>query len=209
MKTRSILALSLLLAPPLGAQTLSQDAKAAFANWHLKTDPSIPAGFVGPGSRRFLGNSITWSAEPAMQAAAAQTVAQITTEMAGTLSFVNVFSGEMLRFRVGSTYVAHLQPPYGDQTAQLPTGCAPSPTFDVDRMTMLHAEVVCHTASGSALLVLMHESWWHLWMSYKHTKDGCGSPQFNSPGSPPWECVAGEHELARWFYTVPVGSIPQ
>jgi hypothetical protein len=210
MKTLLTIA-ALLAAGSAQPAPLSPAAKQAIREWHLCRAPELPAGFIGQGTRRFSTGVLTWNAQPAMLAAARETMALIQSYMIDPITRKPVLAirevpyadaSAQLKFHTGSSLVVP-----GLGSVPLPGGCGPAPTMGPDHLTYLSAEIVCKTADGTGLSLLMHETWWHLFFSFCHTKEGLGSPSFIT-AAPEWEGVPGHREALRWIYTVPVGSFP-
>ena len=212
MRLQRLLAFVVLLlwvVSPAFARGLSRNARNAFTNWQICAPPPV-TGYVGPGSHRFVpvNGVITWRVQPIgdMEPHITQAMSIVASKMAGVVSFQKVpytDTTAMKTFRQGSSMVVP-----GYRMYQVEGGCGTFATYAADRMTMLSSETVCLDPYGVSLALAMHEVWWHDFLSpLCHTTSGCGDPNGDN-GAPSWECVAGHTELARWIYTVPIGSKP-
>lgn len=210
MKKQLALILALFAFSPLPASAaLSANAKKAFKNWHLcSTNPDLPPGYIGMGSRRFVGTTITWKVDTAgtMNGYVRPAMAALQAQLAGavTLTEVPFTSPALYSIHAGST----IHDAYLNYDMPVTHGCVTLSTLDADRMTVLSIETVCADPNAVDQKLAMHEAWWHAFLTIAcHTSSGCGAGD-PADGAPTYQCVPGQTELVRWFYTVPVGSTP-
>jgi hypothetical protein len=191
---------------PTPSPCLSAEATSAFYDYHQSFPPDVPAGIFGRGSRRFAGNTITWSADSRIAAPAREAMAIIAAKMTGVVTITEVPFGQAstLTFRIGDEACL---PGFGCRA--ISSGCAGVPMPGPDKLTYTKAEVTCIDARQVGVPLTMHEVWWHLFLTLAHCPGPTGfcSTQGTS-GAPTWEGVPGHTELVRWLHTVPAGSFP-
>jgi hypothetical protein len=156
---------------------------------------------------------LTWHADPTMLPLARRTAGIVQGLMLSpdtgkpllTLREVPYSQAAMGTFEVGTSL-----PVPGLGSYPIPSGwCMSLPTWDKDIRSYTGFNVVCRSDADLRLDLVMHELWWHVFLTIPcHARSGFGGHGVG-PGAPSWEGVPGENELVRWLHSVPVGSVPQ